>query len=138
LILHRQIAPFLHDKLAALRDLEVKQLVKPFIKARQFQFPVRANDSLFRYQRFSAALTVAFKRGLQGRFEVIPGATEPGVLGLADVAGAPLAGQVGVVNHERLLGLQTSGQQNSLAVARPQHIHVDANVCVEESLLKEC
>jgi len=71
-------------------------------------------------------------------FEVIPCDTEPGGLGLADVAGAPLAGQIGVVNHERLLGLQTSGQQNSLAVARPQHIHVDAYVCVEESLLKEC
>src|SRR5215471_1631877 len=90
------IAPFLHDKLAALRDLDVKQPVKPFIKARQLQFPVRANDPLFRYQRFSAALTVAFKRSFQGRFEVIPGDTEPGGLGLADVADAPLVGQVGV------------------------------------------
>jgi len=25
-------------------DLEVKQLIKPFIEARQFQFSVRAND----------------------------------------------------------------------------------------------
>ena len=56
---------------------------------------------------------------------------------MTDVAGSRFAGQVGVVNQEWLLRLKTSGQQNPLAVARLQHIQIDADVGIEESLLEE-
>jgi hypothetical protein len=60
-----------------------------------------------------------------------------GGFGLRNGCGPRFPRQVGVVQHAGLLGFQTRGEQDAFAVARFEHVEIEAYVRGEETLLKE-
>lgn len=96
-----------------------------------------ANDALGRDALGLGPLGVAADRVGQAGQEVVADRAEAGGAGGRQVARPIDDGGVGVVHHERLPGLQAGTQQDALAVARLEHIEVEADVCAEEALAVE-
>ena len=98
---------------------------------------MRGQQTLERNLRLADALLIPFDSRRQRRLKIIPRHAESGSLGLRKVIGARFAGQVGVVECERLFGFQTSLKQDAFPIPRLEHVEIDAYVRGKETLLNE-
>jgi hypothetical protein len=110
----------------------VVQFIKTFIQRRKFQFAVSALDANIGYSGFAFTLGIPHQRLFQAGLKVIGNHPKFPGFGLIDVPFPLGAGWVGIVDHESLLGIQTSVNKLGFFVARVELIQGDVDVGTKE------
>lgn len=133
--LSKSILPLLNHK-ACLVELDIKELIETVAELGPFEPTERAIDGFVGHDAV-AALGVASQAGFNIGLKVVADRAELSRLRRFQEGRSFAVASVGVVDHAGLAQSEAGLKERALAMARFEHIEVDAHMAVKKALFVE-